>query len=224
VAARSNWSELFQHASLDVLNLADPIGQSQLDLVQRPERFDHFHPARQQEFLYGRVCAAKAAFNITGKHYWEIGVGEHRAPIWPDGLVGSITHGAGVVAAAVGRSPQLLGVGIDLEQRGRVKDRLSRIILSSNDLSTVPEMEQEDLLALIFSAKESLYKALYPQVKTFFGFDAASLVELNSSQNSFTLELVQRIGAGFGPNERNSFSGRYYFEDDLLLTVVEVLP
>ncbi|MBT3236403.1 MAG: 4'-phosphopantetheinyl transferase superfamily protein [Bdellovibrionales bacterium] len=218
-----NWSKLFQHSQLEVLSLAEAVDPSQLELIGRPPRFDKFHPGRQQEFLYGRLCVARASLLLAGSERWDILMGENRAPIWPEDIVGAISHGANLAAAALAYSDDLLGLGIDIEARGRLKDGISRMITNPSDLQNCSGITQEDLLTLIFSAKESLYKALYPQVRSFFGFETASLVELDLKQQRFTLRLISQIGEGFGPGARELFDGKFSIETGKVFTAIEVL-
>ena len=69
---------------------------------------------RQTEFLAGRICAYEALRTTTGVPSI-VAVGEDRAPCWPSGVVGSITHGAGWAAVVAARSEQWRGLGLDVE-------------------------------------------------------------------------------------------------------------
>lgn len=97
----------------------------------------------------------------------------------------SISHNQFWVGSAVSKSKSLLGVGIDFEVIGRAKLELSRYIRSSEDLKTHQFLNENELLTLIFSAKESLYKALYPTAKCFFGFETAAINEIDVSNGTF---------------------------------------
>jgi hypothetical protein len=65
-------------------------------------------PRRRAEFAAGRACA-RAALRRLGINGWPLLVGSKREPLWPAGVVGSITHTDGLVAAAVSRRPHLPG-------------------------------------------------------------------------------------------------------------------
>lgn len=100
---------------------------------------------RRRGFAFGRACA-RAALGIE----IPIPVGEGGAPVWPAGTFGSITHTDDDAAAAVWTAP----IGIDLESRAAV----ARVDLI--DLVALPSERRHDP-ALVFSAKESVYKCLY---------------------------------------------------------------
>jgi enterobactin synthetase component D / holo-[acyl-carrier protein] synthase len=111
-------------------------------------------PARVAEFAAGRV-AARRALTALGVGPVPVPVGERRLPGWPPGVVGSITHCAGLAAAAVAWFDDLMSIGIDAEPA---------VILEEDVLATVATpaervaIEDPLLGTVIFSAKESFYK------------------------------------------------------------------
>ena len=117
----------------------------------------------------------------------------------------------------------MLGLGIDLEGMGRAKTELTRYITSDKDLKAHNDFSQEELLTLIFSAKESLYKALYPSVKKFFGFEAAAVKKIDSQNKEFTIELLTHLSDVFTPGQRSLFTGRYEHDHQTCLTAIEIL-
>ncbi|MDO9181796.1 MAG: 4'-phosphopantetheinyl transferase superfamily protein, partial [Bacteriovorax sp.] len=151
-------------------------------------------------------------------------ISESRAPLWPVDIVGSITHNHSLVGAAVSKNTELLGVGIDFEVMDRVKCEMGRYICGPQDLKSHADLSDTEILTLIFSAKESLYKALYPSVNCFFGFNAAAVKEINFLEGSFIIELVSQINLNFGPSGRSQFQGRFLIQDNNCLTVLEIKP
>src|SRR5262249_41084450 len=73
-----------------------PLMPGEVDAVSRAV------PSRRREFALGRWCARRALGGL-GIAPQSIPVGEGRAPTWPHGVVGSITHCREFVAAAVAR-------------------------------------------------------------------------------------------------------------------------
>ena len=71
-------------------------------------------PKRLREFAHGRTCARLALARL-GFPECAIPVGEHRAPTWPDAIVGSISHSGENAAAVVARKSEFQGLGVDLE-------------------------------------------------------------------------------------------------------------
>ncbi|MBD1587354.1 4'-phosphopantetheinyl transferase family protein [Pseudomonas typographi] len=154
---------------------------------------------RQAEFLAGRLCARQAVQAVAGVP-WVAPIGEDRAPVWPPGISASITHGGGWAACVAAPAKQWLGLGLDVEQllpaeRAR---RLAGEILTPAELARLPTDDATAALAitLTFSLKESLFKALYPQVLQRFYFEHAELLEW-SAQGQAHLRLLADLGAGW---------------------------
>ncbi len=129
-------------------------------------------PKRVQEFAAGRLCARRAMeqFGVTG---FPLSVGEDRQPLWPVGLIGSITHTAGYCAAAVAERGSLIAVGLDSETVGDVTRDIWPTICGASEaewLRSLPAACQEAAITLIFSAKEAFYKCQYPLTHEWLDF------------------------------------------------------
>ena len=217
------WSKLFLHSIFFSLNKENSIElQDTRNSLILPGEINGFHPNRKEEFILGRICATKAHRLLTGEDLPVLLRNSDRSPQWPNGIVGSISHNQDWVGAAVAKESELLGIGIDFEVMGRTKLELSKQIRSSGDLLKAGSLTEEELLTLIFSAKESLYKALYPKARVFFGFEAASVREISFVDQSFEIELHQDISPLFGPRSRHIFRGKFAIERGTCLTVIEV--
>jgi 4'-phosphopantetheinyl transferase EntD len=118
---------------------------------------------RRREFAAGRECARRALRRL-GVEACALPVGGDGAPVWPPGIVGSITHKGSYRAAAVARVDDVLrGIGIDAE----VDDPLPTGVLET--IATPVEVAQVEALLgerpgarwdrLLFSAKEAAVKA-----------------------------------------------------------------
>jgi len=128
---------------------------------------------RRREFCAGRM-AARRALERLGRSAQAIPVGPDRAPIWPGGVVGAITH-TDHVAAAVVAPAGLGGIGIDCELNGRVTPDLASRVSSGSDeqvAETDAILAQRGISAdtVRFSAKESGFKAYHPATKHFLDF------------------------------------------------------
>lgn len=187
------------------------------------KEIETFHPNRKSEFLLGRLCAFKAHELHCGTELLSLPISSKRSPEWPINVIGSITHNQFWVGAAVSKSHSLIGIGIDFEVMGRTKLELARYIRSPKDLKIHESFSENELLTLIFSAKESLYKALHPVAKCFFGFEAAAVKEINIHNGTFKIELISNISPNFGPLGRFQFEGRFKIEEESCLTVLEIL-
>lgn len=221
---QNNWSSLFLNSSFFCLKKDDELNPYLKDLYARLhyQNIENYHPRRKNEFLLGRVCASKAYEMRFGSELIFLPIGENRSPLWPNEVVGSISHNQFWVGAAVSNTPSLLGVGIDFEVMGRTKSELSRHIRTKEDLREHTFFSETELLTIIFSAKESLYKALYPTVKNFFGFDAAAVRKIDEELGTFAIDLVSKISPDFGPSERFQFEGRFEVIEKTCLTVLEI--
>lgn len=218
------WSSLFLHSSFYCLKKDGELSTSELNLISRfqyPE-IDHYHPNRKIEFKLGRLCASKACELLTGKELLSLPIGVNRNPEWPSEVKGSISHSRCWIGAAVSNDPSLLGVGIDFEVMGRTKLQIGRYIRSNADIKTHHFFNDLELLTLIFSAKESLYKALYPTVKKVFGFEEAAVIDINQSTQTFQIVLSSEISSILGYTGKTLFEGRFAIIENSCLTVLEI--
>src|ERR1700688_5221299 len=103
------------YRSLDSTDAAFALSLSAETRSRLPQALRHATQKRQREFLAGRWCA-KQALQCLGAGSTHVAMAGDRAPIWPDGVVGSITHTGGFVAAAVAWAADIAGVGIDSEE------------------------------------------------------------------------------------------------------------
>lgn len=138
---------------------------------------------RKAEYLAGRWCG-REALQMIG-HHGIPGINSDRSPAWPDGTLGSITHSHGVAEVMVADAEKWLTVGLDTESwvSPERAARLERELLTEEELKTLAGMsplQRANRLTLIFSAKESLFKALYPLTGKRFYFHDAVRREPNS--------------------------------------------
>lgn len=144
---------------------------------------------RIQEFAAGRNAARTALAQAGFTEQQPILIGTARMPLWPDGFAGSITHTATLAAACVASSNSVKALGLDVEEIQKDFDlRIQERIATTAELSSFPcGLYSETIKTLlIFSAKETIYKAYYPMVKQYFGYDTVAL-ECQPEQNCFTI-------------------------------------
>ncbi|CAG6399113.1 4'-phosphopantetheinyl transferase superfamily protein [Streptomyces cocklensis] len=136
---------------------------------------------RQREYTAGRACA-RAALARLGAPPGPLLRDPHRgAPLWPTGVVGSITHCDGYRAAAVARSTDILTLGIDAEPHDRLPEGvLDAIVATDTERAALASLTQRAPAVhwdrLLFSAKETVYKAWYPFHRRMLGFNEAELL------------------------------------------------
>jgi 4'-phosphopantetheinyl transferase EntD len=133
---------------------------------------------RRREFTTGRACAREALARL-GLPRRAIPSEASRAPRWPPGVVGSITHCSGYRAAAVGRARDFDGIGIDAEANLPLPDGVLEAIALPGEREQVRRLLREARGPcwdrLLFSAKEAVFKAWFPMTGTKLDFDDAEV-------------------------------------------------
>jgi 4'-phosphopantetheinyl transferase EntD len=133
--------------------------------------------SRRREFAAGR-CAARALLAQLGEPPRPLLRDAHRAPVWPNGVVGSISHANDRVAVALTRIGSVCGLGLDLAPAAPLEAELWPKICTSAELA---HFRASALLApgvsvrLAFSAKEALYKCVHRFALRFIGFREVEL-------------------------------------------------
>ncbi len=135
-------------------------------------------PKRRADFTAGRILARRALSVLGGPH-GPITRGDGRAPRWPEGFIGSITHCHGYAAAAVARNGSIAGLGIDVEEIGRINAQLESHLFTPDEIGRqlnqrAPD-ERQAVAALMFCAKEAYYKAQHPLTARWLGFHDVEL-------------------------------------------------
>ena len=194
-------------------------GDPQLLLPDEAAHLGRAVPKRMQEFAAGRLCARRALAEF-GMPDFPVRVAKDRQPIWPDSLVGSITHTAGFCAAAVAERRRIQALGLDTEVVGDVKtDIWSHICLPSEMawIRSLPASEQAAAVTLIFSAKEAFYKCQYPLVREPLGFhDVRIEAPWNASAGVFLVHPARSIAVTVHTSA--PLQGRYLFHETLVTT------
>ncbi|MEU4558343.1 4'-phosphopantetheinyl transferase superfamily protein [Actinoplanes sp. NPDC023936] len=180
--------------------------------------------SRRREFVTARRCAREALRRL-GFPPGPIRSGPRREPLWPAGVTGSITHCAGYRAAAVARHADLTGLGIDAEPHEPLPADVTGMVIRPEEQAALARLTRSapgtHWDRLLFSAKESVYKAWFPLTGRWLGFEEASL-EFDPAAGAFTARLlVPGTRLDGGPPLR-VLHGRYAVTADLVATVVVV--
>jgi 4'-phosphopantetheinyl transferase EntD len=133
---------------------------------------------RRREFGTVRWCARKALRQL-GVSAVPILPDQDRAPRWPVGVVGSMTHCAGYRAAVVARSAELRGVGIDAEPHAALSAEVLDLVLRDEERARLVTLAAADPALhwdrIVFCAKEAVYKAWFPLTGRWLDFDDVSI-------------------------------------------------
>ena len=133
--------------------------------------------SRLGEYTAGRVCA-RHALTILGMPAGGIARGPDRLPQWPAGVVGSITHCAGLCVAVVARASDHGAIGIDAELATTLDPDLYDSVCrpaERDHFQALPPLPSADWPKVAFSVKESLYKAWFPATKLPLDFTEVEL-------------------------------------------------
>lgn len=159
---------------------------------------------RRREFQAGRACARRILAQL-GYAEQGLAVGAHRQPLWPQGVVGSITHCGDFCAAVGAPSAEFVGLGIDVEEDSPLDESLFDVVCTQRERGalnclTLPLREAK----LVFSIKESLFKALFPLLQRWIDFlDVELRLDLQSER------FEARAAFAGAPFAAGSVSGRF---------------
>jgi len=150
---------------------------------------------RQAEFFFGRLASRLVLGELSPElAALDIPIGASREPLWPGGVIGSISHCQGYAASTAQLRGRRRGIGIDIEQV--VNADMQQALLASvvqpqemDYLRTVRELPLPVLLTLVFSAKEAFFKATFAAVGRMFGFDALRVPKIDLRQGR--LHVIQ---------------------------------
>lgn len=126
-------------------------------------------PKRRREFAAGRR-AARSALGVLGHAPAPIPMAPDRAPCWPEGVTGTISHGAGTCLALLGHSKDWAGLGIDLEPALPLRRDILTTICTPAEHAALAQDPGGLLSRRLFCAKEATYKAQYAQSRRLLSF------------------------------------------------------
>ncbi len=189
---------------------------------------------RQRQFACGRFLARRALHQLGTSLdgpllNGPLLNGEDRCPLWPSGIIGTITHTRGHCAVAVARQTNLRAIGLDVEQAEPLKAKLVEAVTTERDRAWLGEQaaQGKDALALakvLFSAKECAYKAQYLLTRQYLGFSAMSVV---IDDNRFVATFEQDAGDETTADRfvvGDRLEGQVGYRDGLVATAVVIPP
>jgi 4'-phosphopantetheinyl transferase EntD len=158
---------------------------------------------RRRDFALGRSCA-RAALKPLGFGQAVIPKAQAGAPVWPPGLLGSITHTKAYAAALAGRSRDFCLIGVDAERVGGIGEDLWPRLFSGAEREQLLMTRDRSLMAtLLFSAKEACYKAW----------------QLKAAPAFRDIHIALEEDGFVAAHADQTLKGRYAVKDDLVLTM-----
>ncbi len=176
--------------------------ERQLFDSEQGDEFDGFSPQRKSEYASGRRVAHAALKLLAGEPQAVTRNG--RLPVWPAGYCGSISHSREIAVALVASTGDCRGVGLDVVKKNAVSTKVGIRIMLTEEVRLSWGFTDTDWRAIVFSAKESVFKAVHPVIGEFLGFRDVE-IKMNESERSFTAATVKegpsskvvRAGIGF---------------------------
>jgi 4'-phosphopantetheinyl transferase EntD len=194
---------------------------------------------RRREFTTVRACARQALRQL-GVAPVPILPGERGAPQWPSGVVGSMTHCDGYRATAVALVADIGSIGIDAEPNRPLPDGVLGLVSLPDERTMLAGLPASPAGSgvqaapggaspgtagpcwdrLLFSAKESVYKAWFPLTRRWLSFKEAAVI-IGPADGTFTARLLVP-GPVVNSRPLSVFEGRWLARDGILVTVVTV--
>lgn len=205
----------------------DPELEAEVTRIALPPDLERAAQKRKLEFLAGRHCAREALRALVPDRTPEpIAIADDRGPRWPPGFVGSISHSHGVASAAVARCDDARAIGLDIEilipeaAANEIRRTIStprEIVASTRAL----DWSERLVLTVIFSAKETIFKCLYPLVRRNFGFHAVEVTAIDPRAGTFAAHVLAALSHEFQLG--TTLDGRFAFDGERVHTGM-ILP
>lgn len=216
--------ETIRLSGLRYIVSAEYLSEMESQGITVPDSLEGAILKRKVEFAAGRFCARSALQQLG---YWSDALlvrGTDRAPTWPAGYLGSISHCNGLAIAAAAKTSCWSGVGIDIEHP-LDKEAAQPIVaqLATNAemrIGTEKGLTLEQWATLIFSAKESLFKALYPKVGRYFDFLDTAVCQLRAEEACIVIQLLTTLSPQYV--EGAEYCVRYTYFDDCVVTLCQL--
>ncbi len=169
--------------------------------IKYPPQLNRAVNKRRSEYLAGRFCAQQS-LSLLGRKTPRLDIpsGKNREPIWPEGIIASIAHSANTAICVATDVADVIGLGVDIENEmlSDIADMVSqRIVLEEEERlirSRFPAYNQG--LTVLFSAKESAFKAMHRSIGRIFDFTALRGVVIDEEKVVFS--VVEPLSDDFG--------------------------
>lgn len=190
--------------------------------LEHPLKIAQARVERKNEYLCGRVLAQAVLNHHFGLDQPITSMHEH-LPIWPSHVLGSISHSQNKLIVALSNNAIYLGIDIEYWVTSEFAQESAHLVLTPSEFNLWKTRACEFFdfaryLSLIFSVKESLYKAVYPTAKQYIDFLEASIVDINFENQTLTLNFLPEIQHRYQLLER--YDGGWTIEQDHIMTWV----
>ncbi|WP_038344076.1 4'-phosphopantetheinyl transferase family protein [Acinetobacter sp. A47] len=191
-------------------------------ILGQPDYLAHASAKRLNEFFAGRILAQ----GIMQQHFAcpiHLTSMQSKLPQWPKGLIGSISHSNEQVIVAISSRSEYLGIDIERIVESRFAEESAALILTPSEqrlwqAEIWQYLNFREYLTVIFSLKESLYKAVYPVARNYIDFLEATMVEINMQHQKAVLKFDQTIRQRYGL--KPEYAGHWQFNHDNVITFI----
>lgn len=149
---------------------------------------------RQAEYLASRWLV-REVFNRVQIKDFILGNAADRSPLWPSGYSGSLSHSPQQAFLVIDPEGRLCGNDVEPLIPPTVAAEISPLLLTPREQRLLAELpcDPHQTVTLIFTLKESLYKALWPRVRCRLDFLQAEVVMVDLFQGCATLQLTESL-------------------------------
>nr|WP_321461665.1 4'-phosphopantetheinyl transferase superfamily protein [uncultured Vibrio sp.] len=171
--------------------------------------------SRQCEFMAGRACVQKAMCLLEAPKVELPQIGSHREPLWPEGYCGSISHSSRcAVAIVVADEKGYFGLDRQEWLSYEIARSISPNVLCAKEYAFSTQFsDYAEFITTVFSAKESLFKAMFPSIKSYVDFFVAQLCFVDWPKGILILEVTQELSCAFYKGKQVEVHFKRYVDD-----------
>lgn len=148
-------------------------------------------------------------------------MGRDRAPIWPDGLTGSLSHTETCCVVVLTQTKTTSALGIDLEPNSALdQDLIPEICTPAEQFWVSQRSDPAHQARLIFSAKEAVYKAQYSLSRTFMEFRDLCVIP-HPATRTYRATFQRSVGPF---KEGRCLTGHFLQQAGLIVTLLWLRP
>jgi 4'-phosphopantetheinyl transferase EntD len=164
---------------------------------------------RLADFRASRYVASNALSQL-GHSDFAILINQQRGPIWPPGIIGSLSHCSEIAVAVAIDDRSIASIGIDVEAYYEMEENLRKLICSEQEMKHLRSIGQPELMSkIVFSIKEAIYKCLNPLIQQWIDFKDVSIV-LDKNKQTYVANLNSELTARLGCS---TISGRWLINE-----------
>lgn len=170
---------------------------------------------RKTQFATGRILARRLLSDL-GYFGFELLRDKDRVPVWPEDVVGSISHTEGLCVVAIASARNRVGIGIDVEPDQPVKAGVEKIVCRTRERDWVESggaSEYGRRCRAVFCVKEAVYKSFFPRLRRVWGFQEVG-VDIDLDENTFRAQLPEDA-------DRPEVEGRILRREGWILSAVD---